>query len=95
VVLAGNFAAPSPALYLSHLDLSAVEADDFSEVEFADARFKVLLSDEEQYWLWHTDLPASRRLVRYRSAPAKRNATPISWSDMRHSIVNYQAIYTS
>ena len=40
------------ALFLSHLDLPVVEVDDFSEVEFADARFKVLVNDEEQYSLW-------------------------------------------
>jgi uncharacterized protein YbdZ (MbtH family) len=34
------------------LDLPVVEVDDFSEVEFADARFKVLVNDEEQYSLW-------------------------------------------
>lgn len=46
------------ALYLSHLDLPVVEVDDFSEVEFADARFKVLVNDEEQYSPWPSDLPA-------------------------------------
>ena len=89
--LRGSSAAPSPALYLTcrSLDMSAVEAHDFSEVEFADARFKVLLSDEEQYRALACGSPRFRRLVRYRSAPARRNATSISWPDMRHSIVNY------